>query len=158
MTAGRSRYCSVCKTHMPSELAGHSMANRWCPKCATPTTVSFLAPDSDWAERLQLPAGMSEAFAQGETPIDPVRPDDDSELGIISLPNVAVIEEGRYYWLDAQDVALARSYWLRPFDIVRVQGGELYEVSGRQESRRRYWVRPFSPTLSSDDLRKLSTS
>lgn len=130
--------CSDCGISYPTDYSKfgtcpiHGTKNNW---------FGHTEPDEDWAEQLAV---MHEHLAEPETLDD-----------IIPLVDTKVhVRNGGYFVLswDVYDVVRAR---LQPGMLIRV-GKQAFEVLEYLEDSREYWLRPFSTTLSEEDLARLA--
>lgn len=131
-----ARRCSTDNIHFPTGPAFQT-----CPVCHQPTDYfGNQAPDDDWANRV---ATLQEHHAQAtEEPPE-----------IPEVVGRVVVREDNFF-IHAWDVYHSGlRYALTEGTLVRV-GQQTFEVIGRID--REYVVRPFSTTLSDDDLARLA--
>jgi hypothetical protein len=140
-TGGGSRRCSVDGISYPNEFKFQT-----CPVCGEATSfVSNDTPDEDWQWKATL---LLEQQEQAATPAP--------EIPTVDAAQVPVKFDSGAYWIHYWDL-----YWaglrvkLQPLDLVRV-GEQVFEVLEYVESLRQFLVRPFSLTLSQEELAQLS--
>ena len=115
-----------------------------CPVCGERTNYfTNDEPDEDWENKL---ARQLERFVRSDTEIP--------EIPV--LEGVKVIIEDDHYYISSHEIINAGVQGrLRPSDLVQV-GKQTFEILHYSYKNRRYLVRPFSTTLSADDLARLA--
>jgi hypothetical protein len=97
--------------------------------------------DEDWKERA---ARALEHIKNGTTP----------------MPDIKVIDgkvrfDGEQYWIHGWDIFPHFQSRLKETDLIQI-GLQVFEILAYVHNQREYLVRPFSMTLSDDDLHRLA--
>lgn len=131
-----ARRCAINSINFPTDYRFNV-----CPVCGESTEyIVSRDADEDWATQV--------AWAQEQTA---------SEHAEDEIPsvNARVVVRGDNYFIHAWDIYHAGlRHTLKEGTLLRV-GQQVFEVTGRVD--REYLVRPFSMTLSDEDLAKLAS-
>lgn len=114
-----------------------------CPICKEPTSyISNAEPQEDWADRV--------AAEQEREVVEAAEPP-----GVPQVENVRVRLRGGQYFVHYWDLyAAGLRDKLRPTDLIQV-GAQTFEILEWIHEFREFMVRPFSTTLTEEDLMRL---
>jgi len=133
-----SRRCSLDGISYPDEWRYNK-----CLVCGDDTDrIGDSKPDEDWADKV---AALKEHLESGEPLAKP----------IIPIIETKVRFDGGHYWVSSWDVFAKLYERLAPTDLIQV-GQQTFEILAYVHENREYTVRPFSLTLSDEDLAALT--
>ena len=115
-----------------------------CPVCGERTDyISNAEPDEHWESNI---VRHQERIVRGETEIP--------EIPVLEGVK-AFIENDQYYLSSHEIIQAGVQRRLQPGDLVQI-GKQVFETQTYSYAKRRYYVRPFSTTLSDEDLSSLA--